>query len=352
MTNHDVEPLWPGDEWSSADVSESAVVRRESDELFAGGATPADGRGVSLALAVIHRGRLVFERYGVQPDTIFGPGGPVGPDTTLVSWSMAKSVTHALVGMLVDEGRLDPNSPAAVTDWRGDGRSAITLDHLLRMRDGLEFVEEYVDTPGARTPDVISMLFAEGAADVAAYARARPPKHAPGEVWNYSSGTTNVISRLVGDVVGHGEAMDDFIRRRLFAPLGMKSATARFDDAGTFIGSSYVYATARDFARFGYLYLRDGVWNGNRLLSSPWIDGAVEQHATDPETQHGYGRHWWIWKSRPGVLAALGYEGQRIIVDRSRDLVVVHLGKWVADTQPVLDAHLSRVVDAFPLVAG
>ncbi len=352
MTVGDIEPVWPGDEWAVAEVREAATVRSESEGLFAGGANPPDGRGVSLALAVIHRGHLVFERYGVQPDTIFGPGGPVGPDTTLVSWSMAKSITHALVGMLVDEGRLDPNSSAAVAEWSTDGRSAITLDHLLRMRDGLDFVEEYVDTPGARTPDVISMLFAEGAGDVAAYARTRPLKHAPGEFWNYSSGTTNVISRLVGDVVGHGDAMDGFIRDRLFAPLGMTSATARFDDAGTFIGSSYVYATARDFARFGYLYLRDGVWNGQRLLSSPWIAGAVEQHATDPETQHGYGRHWWIWKSRPGVLAALGYEGQRIIVDRRRDLVVVHLGKWVADTQSILDAHLTRIVDAFPLIAG
>ena len=109
-----------------------------------------------------------------------------------------------------------------------------------------------------------------------------------------------------------------------------------------------MYATARDFACFGQLYLRGGEWDGRRLLSEAWVRGAGEQHATDPESGHGYGRHWWLWNSRPGVLAALGYEGQRTIVDTTRDVVVVHLGKWTRDTQPTLDARLDAVVTAFP----
>ena len=329
-----------------------SAVEQVADELFAGGVTPAEGRGISLAMVVMRGGQVVFERYGAQPDTAFGPGGPVTADTTLISWSMAKSMTHALVGMLVDDGRLDPNVPTDITEWAHDARRSITIDDLLRMRDGLDFVEEYVDSPGARTPDVISMLFGEGAADVAAYARSRPAKHPAGDFWNYSSGTTNILTRLIGNVVGHGDAMNDFIRERLFEPLGMASAAARFDEAGTFIGSSYVYATARDFAKFGLLYLRGGESNGRRIVSESWVRGAAEMHATDPETQHGYGRHWWLWKSDPQVLAALGYEGQRIIVDPRRDLVVAHLGKWVAETQPTLDACLARVLEDFPVAAG
>jgi len=328
------------------------AVERVADELFAGGVAPAEGRGISLAMVVMHEGRVVFERYGVQPDTAFGPGGPVTAGTTLISWSMAKSMTHALIGMLVDEGRIDPSATAGIPEWADDERRSITIDDLLRMRDGLDFVEEYVDAPGSRTPDVISMLFGEGAADVAAYARSRPAKYPTGDVWNYSSGTTNILTRLIGDVVGHGDAMNDFIRTRLFEPLGMGSATARFDEAGTFIGSSYVYATARDFAKFGLLYLRGGRCDGRRIVSESWVRGAADMHAADPETQHGYGRHWWLWKSDPQALAALGYEGQRIIVDPRRDLVVVHLGKWVAETQTSLDACLTRVLENFPVVAG
>lgn len=346
---------WPTTDWPAGPVVGEAAdtVDAVSRELFgasSGDGEPIPGRGVSLALVVVHRGRLVHESYGVQPDTPFGPGGPVDVDTTLVSWSMAKSITNALVGMLVAEGRLDLDAPAPVAEWRNDARSAITLRDLLLMRDGLDFVEEYVTGDDAPVPHVIDMLFGEGATDVASYAAKRPKKFAPGETWNYSSGTTNIVSRIVGDVVGRGDDLATFMRDRLFEPLGMHSASPRFDAAGTFIGSSYVYATARDFARFGSLYLRGGEWNGRRLLPSTWIEFSARQHATDPENGNGYGAHWWIWKSMSGLPTALGYEGQRTIVDTTRDLVVVHLGKWPAETQPVLDVHLTRLLTAFPLV--
>lgn len=326
------------------------------DELFAHGVTPPEGSGVSLATVVVHRGRIVAERYGVQPDSAFGPGGTVDESTTLISWSMAKSITHAVVGMLVAEGRLDPAAPAPVSEWVDDPRSEITLGDLLRMRDGLHFVEDYVvDESGNSVSHVIDMLFGEGAADVASYARSRPLAHAPGSVWSYSSGTTNVISSLVSDVLDpngdtRGESTRTYITGRLFDPLGMASAVPRFDDAGTFIGSSYVYATARDFARFGYLYLRGGEWDGREILPRRWVDTAFEKHAVDPDTGHGYSHQWWVWKGRDDTAAALGYEGQRTIVDTSRDLVVVHLGKWVSDTQPRLDALLDRIVRSFPVL--
>ncbi|MFM7870181.1 MAG: serine hydrolase domain-containing protein, partial [Actinomycetota bacterium] len=187
---------------------------------------------------------------------------------------------------------------------------------------------------------------------VASFAKSRPAKHEPGSVWNYSSGTTNIVSSIVAQTIAAKHDITSFVQQRLFAPIGMTSATARLDAAGTFIGSSYVHATAEDFARFGYLYLRGGLWDGDRILDASWVDDARRQHATDPDSGHGYGAHWWIWSSRPGTLAALGYEGQRTIVDYERDLVVVHLGKWPTETQPALDAALTRIIEAFPKESG
>lgn len=328
---------WPDPEWEFG-ASAPAPASLAGDELFAEGAP-----GVSLALVVVHRGLITIERYGRQPDTVFGPGSPVDSGTTLVSWSMAKSIVHCATSMLIDDGRLDPDRPAPVAEWT-DGRSAITLDDLLRMRDGLDFVEEYVEGEGAPTPHVIEMLFGAGASDVAGFAASRPLRHAPGVVWNYSSGTTNIIARILGELLGGREGLERFLRDRLFSAIGMTTAEPVFDDSGTFIGSSYVYSSARDFARFGYLYLNDGLWNGRRIVSVDRVREAAESHAVDPDTGHGYGRHWWLWRNRSHVLAALGYEGQRIIVDPERDLVVVHLGKWVVEHQPRLDELLDRIV--------
>ena len=331
------------------------------DQLFAHGTKPPAGSGITLATVVIHRGRIVAERYGTRPDTVFGPGGPVDENTTLVSWSMAKSITHALVGLLVDEGRMHPDQPVDIPEWRGDIRSTITLRDLLRMRDGLDFVEEYVipenTIPENTIPDnvipdnvipvsdVIEMLFGSGADDVAAYARSRPARSTPGETFSYSSGATNIVCSLIADIVGRGDAFKDFIVSRLFEPLGMSSAVPRTDPAGTFIGSSFVYATARDFARFGGLYLNGGEWEGRRILSREWVENSFDMHALDPDNGHGYSHHWWLWNGRRRTIAALGYEGQRTIVDPDRDLVLVHLGIWPADTQRRLDQILDGILD-------
>jgi CubicO group peptidase (beta-lactamase class C family) len=313
-------------------------VEREADALFAADAP----HGISLALVVMQAGEVVHERYGTQPDTVFGPGLPVTADTPLVSWSMAKSITHAAVGILVDEGRLRLDAPAPVAAWEGTSKAAITLQQLLEMRDGLEWVEDYVD---AGVSHCIEMLFGSGSGDVAAYAAARPPAQAPGTVWNYSSGTTNIVSRIVGDIVGGGrEAMADFLRTRLFEPAGMGSADPRFDDAGTFIGSSYVYATAREFALFGELYRNDGVAGGRRVLPAGWRDHGRTFSAHDPETGYDYGAHWWLWPEFPGSFAAHGYEGQYTLVVPDRELVVVHLGKVPVDTRPIVHAHLGAIV--------
>jgi CubicO group peptidase (beta-lactamase class C family) len=308
---------------------------------------PGNPLAETYAVAVVHRGRLIAERYDGQLEHFDAPPDPIGPTTPLLSWSMAKSFLHALVGMLVADGRLDPEAPADVPRWQGpdDERSRITLRQLLEMRDGLDFLEDYVD--GERS-DVINMLFGAGQADVAAFAEDRPLLAPPGERFNYSSGTTNVISAIVARVLGPGDPYAAFLQESLFDAIGMTSARATFDDAGTFIASSFVYATARDFARFGLLYLRDGEWAGQRVLPPGWVDTARTQQATDPENGQGYGWQWWVRPSDPaGTFWAQGYEGQSIVVCPAADLVLVRLGKTPADRAEVLRDWRHEVVDAF-----
>jgi CubicO group peptidase (beta-lactamase class C family) len=262
---------------------------------------------------------------------------------------MAKSITHAAVGILVGEGRLDPAAPAPVPEWQGTPKAAITLQHLLNMRPGLEFVEDYVDDSVSHC---LEMLYGAGKDDMAGYAAGLPLIHAPGAVWNYSSGTTNIVSRIVGDVVcGAGgdrqASMEAFLRDRLFGPAGMHSAIPKFDTAGTFVGSSYVYATARDFARFGELYRNDGLAaDGTRVVPAGWAAHASTFSAHDPEGEFDYGAQWWLWPDFAGSLACHGYEGQYIVVLPDRELVVVHLGKSPAALRPVVNDRLRDIFHA------
>ena len=317
----------------------AAVDRGRLDDLLDRAMDDVDTLGLSLAIVVVRGGRIVAERYGGETDAA----------STLISWSMAKSITHALIGLLAGDGALDVVGRAPVDAWAYDDRAEITIQHLLEMTSGLQFVEDYVD---AGVSDVIEMLFGAGVDDHAAFAAAFPLAVPPGTVWNYSSGTSNILARIAGDAVGGGrEGMERYLRDRLFGPLGMTSATPKFDSAGTFVGSSYVYATARDFARFGSLYLRDGEWDGRRILPAGWVaHAATPMRAPLPDDErHGYGAHWWSWRRDPRTLAALGYEGQRTIVGLDRDLVVVRLGKSSADDHvPALDDVLDEIVRCFP----
>lgn len=320
-------------------------VEQAADALFA----PDAPHGLSLALVVMQAGQVVFERYGQQPDTVFGAGGPVDAETTLVSWSMAKSMTHAAVGILVGERRLQLDAPAPVAEWVGTPKEAITLQHLLNMRSGLEFVEDYVDDSVSHC---IEMLFGEGADDVAAYAASQQMLHEPGSFWNYSSGTTNILSRIVGDAVCEGagdrrESMEAFLNGRLFGPAGMHSAVPKFDAAGTFVGSSYVYATARDFARFGELYRNDGVAaDGTRVIPAGWAAHAATFTTHDSDTGFDYGAQWWLWPDFAGSFACHGYEGQYAVVIPARELVVVHLGKCPEAQRKIVNDRLRDIFHA------
>ncbi len=330
---------WPTADWPTGEPA--ADLDPLLDEVM----DPDGPLARTRAVVVVHQGRLVAERYGDRTD-VWGDttGDPVTADTPLISWSMAKSMLHAVVGMLVGEGRLALDAPAEVPEWTaGDPRSAITLEHLLTMRDGLDFVEDYVDSGVSH---VIDMLFGSGIADTAAFAAGRLLAHAPGSAFNYSSGTSNVISGIVRRTLGGEDPYRTFLHERLFGPIGMRSADPRFDDAGTWIASSYVWATARDMARFGQLYLRDGWWDGRRLLPEGWVDHARRARSVDPEDGRLYGAHWWVVGDDVGSFWASGYEGQSILVCPGLDLVVVRLGKSTTEQGPALADWRSRVVDA------
>lgn len=285
---------------------------------------------------MIHRGLLVRERYAEE----------LGPGSTLPSWSMAKSILHALVGLLVREGRLDPAAPAALPPWRGagDARAAITLDHLLRMESGLAFREVYDDRSGS---DVIEMLFGRGQEDVAAFAASFPLAHPPGTFHSYSSGDSNLVAWAVKRVLGPGEATRAFLEKELLARIGMRSAKPRFDASGTFIGSSFVFATARDFARFGLLYLRGGLWEGERVLPAQWIDYA-RTPTSAPPCPGDYGAHWWLSLDGSGTYSANGFQGQYTVCSPERDLVVVRLGVSGPEHRFGILRGLAEILRSFP----
>ncbi|HEX4197896.1 MAG TPA: serine hydrolase [Caulobacteraceae bacterium] len=328
---------WPTRAWPTGELAKAVAGPVQAMVDYAFGPESAPDLGETHALAIVQGGRLVLERYADGH----------GPEQTNPSWSKAKSITQALVGIAVGDGRLDVAAPADVPEWAGAGdpRGQITPDLLLRMSSGLAFVEDYEpDHPS----DVIAMLFGEGKDDVAHYAAAKPLAHAPGAFWYYSSGTSNIVSRCLSRAVdAFGADLEAFMRRRLFEPLGMASAQPKFDAAGTFIGSSYCFCTARDFARFGLLYLRDGVWEGRRILPPGWVDYARTPTWQQPTEDGPYGAHWWLGVGGPGSFSANGYAGQYTIVVPDLDMVVVRNGDTPLDRRQAIRAWMGELVDRF-----
>jgi CubicO group peptidase (beta-lactamase class C family) len=286
--------------------------------LDAAFAEPGPRRRRTRAIVVIQDGAIVGERYA--------PG--IARETPLNGWSMTKSVMGALIGTLVRDGRLALGSKGLLSEWRGEGdpRAAISLEDLLRMRSGLRFSEVYADPHS----DVNRMLF--DGRDAGGFAASRPLESPPGAVWKYASGTTNILSLIARRTVGEQD-YPSWPRRALFDPLGMASAVLEPDAAGTFVGSSFLFATARDWARFGLLHAN----GGGALLPEGWVRFATTPTPQAPDGR--YGAHWWL-KLSPELggatpaaaripadaFHALGHEGQCLTVIPSRRLVVVRLG--------------------------
>lgn len=292
------------------------------------------------AVVVAVSGHIVAEKYAEGFDK----------NSKHIAWSMTKSLTNALVGILVKQGKLKLDEPAPIAEWKKDDRKNITLSDLLHMSSGLQWEENYSGPSGAT-----NMLFKEK--DMGEYAAGYPLQSKPGEVFEYSSGTTNIISRILRQTVGD-EDYYQFPYRELFAKIGMRSLVLEPDAGGTFVGSSYSFATARDFVRFGLLYLNDGVWNGERILPEGWVK--YSSTPTSGAHRGEYGAQWWTNagektnpanRTYPNVPAdcfqAEGFEGQYIFVVPSKKLVVVRLGLTKTDDFD-MNQFVSGIISAIP----
>ena len=336
------------------DVADKDGVTRESlaravDTLFT---DPAIAE--TRALIVMHNGRMIAERYAP----------PYHENTRLISWSMAKSVTGVMIGMLVSDGRLRLNEPAPVPAWQrpGDPRGEISLRELLQMRSGLHHVE--AGDPPYKS-DEVRMLFLDGRDDMARYAESQPLEVQPGTVFKYSTATSVILADLAaralapgGDAETRRRAVSEYLRTRLFEPMGTHSMLPEFDASGTLIGGSTIHATARDWARFGEMLRNHGAVKGVQLVPRQWIDFMTTPSPREAE----YGAQIWLnrkpsgggesslfpGKAPPSVFACEGHLGQYVIVSPEQGLVVVRLGKTQEDRLHHVTERLGDVVALFP----
>lgn len=285
------------------------------------------------AIVVVYRDQIIAEHYAEGFDY----------QTPILGWSMTKSITNALIGIRHGQGYMPLDQPVDIPEWQQDDRRTITLHHLLQMSSGLAWEEVYDDIA-----DATLMLYRSG--DFFGYARSRPADVPPDSVWLYSSGTTNILSGLLRQTFNDQRAYWDFPRQALFNRIGMRSAIIETDAQGTFIGSSYCFATPRDWARLGLLYLHDGIWQGQRILPEGWVEYSTEP-ARQSEGQYGAQ----IWLNAGGTLPDAprsmfsfhGFQGQRVYILPEQDLVVVRMGLSPEDTFD-FNAMMRDILDQLP----
>lgn len=353
---------WPDGEAPASlpkDV-DAAAIDEAMAYAFAEPPAPAAG-GEKLvrdtrAVVVIHHGHLIAEKYAA----------PYTAATPLLGYSMTKSLINTYAGLLVADKKLALTETPHVPEWPdGDPRRAITMDEMLHMSSGLQFEEVYSIPP--KPVDVVNMLYASP--DAAHYAAVKPLANPPGSVWQYSSGTTNLVSRSLR--YSQGGSLADYLtylHTHLFAPIGAYSAQMEPDATGTLVGSTFMYATARDWARIGQLYLQDGVWKGERILPEGWVKYTSTPAPKAPNGR--YGAQFWLnagdpetaanrsWPNvPPDAYAMIGYLGQAVMIIPSHDLVVVRLGQTMPDPPDPgrgdsdafsLDKFVSLIVKAVP----
>jgi CubicO group peptidase (beta-lactamase class C family) len=296
------------------------ALKAALDHAFEEPAEPPFRR--TKAVVVLRDGRIVAERYAAG----------IGVDTQLIGFSMTKSVVSALIGIMTHQGLTSPSLPAPIPQWHGatDPRREIEVGHLLRMTSGLA-----LDETNSGFDPSSQMVFLHD--DMAAFAVQAPLIAPPGTRWHYSSATTEILAKIIRDAVGGPEQTLSFAWRELFNPLGMRNVTLEFDASGTLQGSAYMQASARDWARFGLLYLDDGMVGGKRILHEDWVD-----YSAAATLDSDYGAGFWTNRSdnehakgrvRSGIprdaFFASGDLGQRIVIIPSQQLVVVRLGDSV-----------------------
>ncbi|WP_114087689.1 serine hydrolase [Thalassospira profundimaris] len=303
-----------------------AVDRRQLNNILAAAMDEPELKPSrrTRAIVILYKGQVVAERYA----------SGISVNTPLTGWSMTKSAFSAILGRMRMTGMLPPlNYPVSINEWDtqpDDPRAKITYDELLQMRSGLEFDESYWNP----ISDVVQMLFV--APSAAGLAVSKPLVATPGSEWQYSSGTTNVLSAAMRNLSRSIQQYQALPAELLFRPLGMNHAVVETDSDGYLVASSFMHATGREWAKLGQLYLQDGIWNGTRLLPEGWVT-----HATSPapHAPNGmYGAHWWLKLPSDGqhpadtpaipadAFFALGHDGQSLSVIPSKDLVIVRLG--------------------------
>jgi len=349
-TQEPVEP--PLSAQALAAVQKDPGVSRERlarviDQLF-----EDEAAGDTRALLVLYQGKIVAERYGED----------FGKDTRFIGWSMAKSITGVLIGLLVSDGRLRLNESAPVARWQrsGDPRGEITVRQLLQMRSGLRHVET---TDPAYDSDTVRMLFLDGRSDMAAYAEAQPLEAEPGRKFEYSSATTMVLSDIAARALTDSRdpgirrsLVSEYLRTRLFEPVGMRSMVAEFDAAGTLIGSSMIHGTARDWGKFGEFLRHGGSVRGAQLIPRGWIEFMRSPSPRNP----AYGAQLWLNRPSEGkdqlfpgkapasIFACIGHLGQYIIVSPTQKLTLVRLGHSSDAQRAKLRTHLVDIIAQFP----
>lgn len=264
------------------------------------------------SVIVIYKDKIIAEKY----DSGFNK------DSRILGWSMTKSLTATYFGILQKQGKIDISKPAPIAEWKNDERKHITINDLLHMNSGLEWEENY-----SKICDATKMLFIEE--DMTQSQINKPLVGKPNNTWNYSSGTTNLLSGILRKQFKTHQEYLDFWYSSLFDKIGMHSALVETDMAGNFVGSSYGWATTRDWAKFGLLYLHKGNWNGEQIFNESWADYV----AMPTDTSYGnYGAQFWlnVGKKFPNVpkdmYYASGYQGQMVAVFPSNDLVIVRMG--------------------------
>ncbi|WP_378949901.1 serine hydrolase domain-containing protein [Mesorhizobium sp. ANAO-SY3R2] len=328
------DALWP--EGEKVETSQDPAITAVLDDVALA------GPGMR-AVVVVRNGRIIGERYGAGFDAA----------TPLLGWSMTKTVTAAIIGTLVGEGRMALDRTGLFEPWKADGRAEISLADLMAMSSGLEFNEDYGDVT-----DVTRMLYLEP--DMASFAEAKPLAHYVGKVFSYSSGTTLLLSRLWQQAVGDPARALAWPREKLFGPLGMTSAMLEADARGTFAGSSYLYATAHDWARFGQFLLQDGTWNGQRILPEGYV-GWMREVAPASKGEYGRGQ---LWLRGPeggtprgqdpdrgfdlpeDTFWMQGHDGQTVAIVPSANLVVVRMGLTPSKLHYKPQAMLSALIRA------
>lgn len=264
------------------------------------------------AIVILYKGKVVGEKYGEGFDE----------NSVQLGWSMSKSIMSTLAGILVQQGKINLEDAAPISEWKGDERQKITWNHVLQMTTGLKWEEDY-----GSISDVTKMLYTDN--DMYNFAINHELEFQPGEAFKYSSGTSNILSGMIKTVLGDEQEYLNFPYKELFNKLGMSSMLLETDASGTYVGSSYSWATARDWAKYGQLYLNNGLWNGEQIFPKDW-----PKYTSTPSTasEGTYGAQFWLQNENefPDVpkdmYFADGFQGQRVFIIPSKELVVVRLG--------------------------